>query len=184
MRQSHVRLWDNCMYLLLVITRLLPCFGHFNSVLGRDLIVHCGHWTMWTKEISCIPGNFQFNYKISRDTLNDRKTTLFHGAKMTLSQIFQNYFFPRSTPVTGLTRLAREAWAYFSSGSSVPMTPLRQEKLLKSLEVKGAVAGMWPHQHLRDTWYQRQVSFLPSPRGQQVLDKQDPCQGLVAVLVV
>lgn len=91
------------------------CFGCFTSVLGQDLIVHCGCWTMWTKEVSCVPENFQFNYKIPGDT------TLFHGSKMALSEIFQNYCFPRSTPMTGLTRLAKEAWA------------------------------TWPHQHLHDT---------------------------------
>lgn len=90
------------------------------------------------------------------------------------SQIFQNY--SSQSYASNWTDQQSEARALFCSGSSVHVTPLVKDKLLKKFEVKGAVAGPWAHHHLWDTSQHMEVPFLLSPRGHQDSDEQDLCQ--------
>lgn len=153
-------------------------FGHFSNILDQDLIVYtadagkCGHglcpWELLTNLIT----------KCQEILSNARKTTWFHGSKIMPHQIFQNYSSQRHP--YNWTGQQSEAWALFCSESSVHVTPLMKDKLLKKFEVKGAVARPWAPHHLCDTSWR--YPFFSLPEGIRTQTSKTPVR--ISVLVV
>lgn len=70
--------------------------------------------------------------------MTQKNPTQFRGSKRGQSQISQNYSSSRgaaspSPPLTRVTRLAKDRWAQFSSGSSAHVASLMLDKLLKNV---------------------------------------------------